>query len=464
MVPPGQPAHPAKEKILKHLGAVLDSPLFARAERQRRFLEYVVRQTLEGRAHELKEYPIGVAVYERPEGYDPREDPIVRVEALRLRARLREYYSSLNEAAAIRIDLPKGSYVPEFVLPDTTTDAPKPVRERGWVPWAAGVAVALVVGAVWWVNRPRPAMNEQASIHYQKARQMHMLMTAESLRDAIEEQRKAVAADPAAAVVHSGMAHILISRFSVEGVSPGREPLAEVQPWIDRSFKLEPGNPDAWAAVIRVNRDLELDFAKAENTCREALRRRSAAIPIELNCAMIDAVRGRREPALATIESIMRAMPTREAVLMTYANALYVSRRYEELLAHCRQVRKQSPSLWEALTLEAAALVALGRAQEAVDLLRAAPDLEASDPLRNALAFALARAGQRKEAEEWLARVESQRARILLALGRREEALAWLEAEWERRSIALWSALTDPAVQELAGDPRFERIRKGMKL
>lgn len=464
MAAPGQVAHLAKETILQHLDAVLTSPLFARAERQRRFLDYVVRQALEGRAHELKEYPIGIAVYERAEGYDPREDPIVRVEALRLRARLREYYSSLNGEAPIRIDLPKGSYVPEFVMAPARTSAPEPVRERAWVPWAAGVAVALVIAAVWWFSRPRPDMSEQASIHYQKARQMHMLMTAESLRDAIDEQRKAVAVDPAAAVVHSGMAHILISYFSIAGAGPGRKPLAEVQPWIDRSFELEPGNPDAWAAVIRVNRDLELDFEKAENTCRQALMRQPAGTPIQLNCAMIDAVRGRHEPALAAIESIIRVMPTREAVLMTYANALYVSKRYTELLAHCRQVRKQSPSLQEALTLEAAALVALGRAQEAVDLLRAAQDLEASDTLRNALAFALARAGQRKEAEEWLARVESQRARVLLALGRREEALAWLEAEWERRSIALWSALTDPALQELAADPRFERIRKGMKL
>jgi tetratricopeptide (TPR) repeat protein len=291
-----------------------------------------------------------------------------------------------------------------------------------------------------------------------------MLMTAESLRDALDEQRKAVAADQNSALVHSGMAHILISYFSIAGAGPGRKPLAEVQPWIDRSFVLEPGNPDAWAAVIRVHRDLELDFDKAENACRQALSHQPAGTPIQLNCAMIDAVRGRHEQALATLESVVRMLPTREAVLMTYANALYVTRRNEELLAHCRQVRKQSPSLLEVLTLEAAALVALGRAQEAVNLLRAAPDLEVSDVLRSALAYALARAGQRKEAEEWLQRVESQRARVLLALGRREEALACLEAEWERRSTALWVTLTDPAVQELAGEPRFERIRKGMKL
>lgn len=464
MAAPSLDAHPAKERILKHLQTVLASPVFVRAERQRRFLEHVVRQTLDGRANELKEYQIGVTVYERPEGYDPREDPIVRVEALRLRARLREYYATLDSGAGVRIELPKGSYVPEFVVAAPQNEAPEPVRGRGWAPWAAGVAVAVVVAAVWWFNRPVAALNEQASIHYQKARQMHMLMTPESLRDAIEEQRQAVSADPKSALVHSGMAHILISHFSVDGPGEGRDPLAEVQPWIDRSFELEPGNADAWAATIRVHRDLELDFEKAGNACRQALRGRPEATPIQLNCATIEAVRGRHDHALASIESIMRKLPTREAVLMTYAQALYLARRYEALLAHCRQVRKQSPGLPEALTLEAAALVALGRADEAVNLLRAAPDLETSGFLRSSLAYALARAGRREEAEQWLARVPAQRARVLLALGRREEALAWLEAEWERRSVALWVALADPAMQELAGEPRFERIRKGMHL
>ena len=65
----------------------------------------------------IKEFDIGIAVYDRRTDYDPRTDPIVRVEAARLRARLREYYE-MTPPERIRIDIPKGRYVPVFILVD----------------------------------------------------------------------------------------------------------------------------------------------------------------------------------------------------------------------------------------------------------------------------------------------------------------------------------------------------------
>jgi L-aspartate-alpha-decarboxylase len=69
---------------------------------------------LEGRSHEINEYSIGVEVYDRPTAFDPRIDSTVRVEAGRLRAKLREYYEAEGRDSAIRIQLPKGSYSPSF--------------------------------------------------------------------------------------------------------------------------------------------------------------------------------------------------------------------------------------------------------------------------------------------------------------------------------------------------------------
>jgi TolB-like protein/tetratricopeptide (TPR) repeat protein len=79
-----------------------------------RFLRFIVERALEGRSAELKEYTIGVEVFDRDASFDPRIDPIVRVEARRLRSKLARYYG--NEAAVdgIVIELPKGSYVPRF--------------------------------------------------------------------------------------------------------------------------------------------------------------------------------------------------------------------------------------------------------------------------------------------------------------------------------------------------------------
>ena len=92
----------------------LSSPLFRKAERQSRFLRFVVDAALQSPKAAIKEFEIGMAVYDRRADYDPRTDPIVRVEAARLRARLREYYDT-TPPDVVRIDIPKGQYVPEFI-------------------------------------------------------------------------------------------------------------------------------------------------------------------------------------------------------------------------------------------------------------------------------------------------------------------------------------------------------------
>jgi TolB-like protein/Flp pilus assembly protein TadD len=79
-----------------------------------RFLRFAVSETLAGRAASLKEYRFGVEVFDRPESFDPGMDPIVRVEARRLRTKLARYYEVEGRADEVIIELPKGGYVPAF--------------------------------------------------------------------------------------------------------------------------------------------------------------------------------------------------------------------------------------------------------------------------------------------------------------------------------------------------------------
>jgi serine/threonine-protein kinase len=79
-----------------------------------RFLRYVIAKAVAGASEGLKEYSIGVEVFDRKPSYDPRIDPIVRVEARRLRAKLADYYQRHASEGDLAIDLPKGSYVPRF--------------------------------------------------------------------------------------------------------------------------------------------------------------------------------------------------------------------------------------------------------------------------------------------------------------------------------------------------------------
>lgn len=100
--------------INRHVNQALSSPLFRNADRQSRFLRFVVDAALQSPEATVKEFDIGMAVYGRRSDYDPRTDPIVRVEAARLRARLREYYE-VTPPEDVRIDIPKGRYVPMFI-------------------------------------------------------------------------------------------------------------------------------------------------------------------------------------------------------------------------------------------------------------------------------------------------------------------------------------------------------------
>jgi adenylate cyclase len=100
--------------VHQHLDQALSSPLFRNAERQSRFLRFVVDAALQSPKATIKEFDIAIAVYNRRADYDPRTDPIVRVEAARLRARLREYYEAMPPDR-MRIAIPKGRYVPEFI-------------------------------------------------------------------------------------------------------------------------------------------------------------------------------------------------------------------------------------------------------------------------------------------------------------------------------------------------------------
>jgi len=96
------------------LEAILSSPLFAPSKRLSRFLRWTVERTLEGGAGDLKEYSIGRDVFDRRESFDPKIDSIVRVEAQRLRKKLRQYYASHGANDAVVIEFPNKGYVPVF--------------------------------------------------------------------------------------------------------------------------------------------------------------------------------------------------------------------------------------------------------------------------------------------------------------------------------------------------------------
>jgi TolB-like protein/Tfp pilus assembly protein PilF len=100
------------EAVERQLERILSSPTFVNARQPSRFLRHVVQTAASGNAGGLKEYSIGVDVFDRDPSFDPRLDSIVRVEATRLRRRLKDYYAAEGRNDPIQIQLPAGGYAP----------------------------------------------------------------------------------------------------------------------------------------------------------------------------------------------------------------------------------------------------------------------------------------------------------------------------------------------------------------
>jgi TolB-like protein len=149
--------------VRQHLERILESRGFSRNERLSGFLRFVVEGHLDGKDHELKESVIAVEVFGRRPDFDSRLDPVVRTEAVRLRARLSGYYMKEGKADALVIEMPKGGYVPRFREVEEESQVTAPIPEvtrarpgaRFWV--ALGLA-CLVIGLAavgWWIQHRR---------------------------------------------------------------------------------------------------------------------------------------------------------------------------------------------------------------------------------------------------------------------------------------------------------------------
>lgn len=148
--------------VREELERIVRSSSFAKAAQLRRLLSWLVQESLEGRTGALREHDLGVAVFERGAGYEPKADAVVRLEARRLRAKLLEYYAGEGAQDPIVIQVPKGRYVPVFqarepAAANAAPAKPHPPGKRWWVWLAAGIAAASLIGGavrlIWFPSR-----------------------------------------------------------------------------------------------------------------------------------------------------------------------------------------------------------------------------------------------------------------------------------------------------------------------
>lgn len=144
-----------RDAIRLQLDRILANPLFKHSKRYPLLFRFVVEMALEGRAGQLKERTLGVEVFGRDPDYDTNLDPVVRIAAGEIRKRIAQYYHEAGHEGELRIDLPCGSYVPEFH--PGVHQKPEPVFTKvtafltspaGRMPAYLGAAALLVLALV----------------------------------------------------------------------------------------------------------------------------------------------------------------------------------------------------------------------------------------------------------------------------------------------------------------------------
>jgi hypothetical protein len=168
----GRPERVPEEAIREELARVLSGHEFRTSKRSQDFLRYAVENTLNGHTDLLKERTIGIEVFGRSTSYEPSDDATVRVKAGDVRKRLGLYYAEQGSHNPVRIDLPAGTYVPEFrwevtapiveslpVLPKPAEPAP---ARKTWL-WLTIAILLIVFSAVsiWMRMRPASAVIDQ---------------------------------------------------------------------------------------------------------------------------------------------------------------------------------------------------------------------------------------------------------------------------------------------------------------
>jgi hypothetical protein len=167
---------PTPNAIRGELEKILASPPFANSNRSRRFLRYAVESSLKDEDEPLKESVIAMEVFDRGSSYDPSIDSTVRVEAGRLRSRLRDYYGDAGRSDPVIIEIPRGAYRAKFLertsadglagaipTPAAAPSPPEPSPRLAMRPLLWGLAAVLAVVAVVGIRRSWNRMTASSS-------------------------------------------------------------------------------------------------------------------------------------------------------------------------------------------------------------------------------------------------------------------------------------------------------------
>ncbi len=485
------------ELVTAQLERILTSPPLESSPSLCRFLRYAVEETLAGRAVSLKEYSLGVSAFDRGDEFDPRMDPIVRVQARNLRVRLGQYYAGPGAGDPILIELPKRTYVPVFrsrveevaetgataaipavpaelaavaetpevrvaevpAAPAEVVATPAAGPERGaWrrTTWAAAIAlVAGIAGMALWQARPHEtrakAAHEPDPVAqdlYIRCRYLMDRQTERALRESIDCFQRAVLRDPQFASAYAGLADAY-NILAQQGYIAPREGMEQARRAAERALDIDPQLAEGHVSLAAIVEAYDWNWEAAERGYRRALELNPWLPAAHLWYGMFLRDQGRLQEALPELRRAAQLEPFSVFTSVNLAHAYVLSGNYDAAMEQARHITDVAPGLVAAEVILAHSYGAHSQAAEAEAALARGLQLSKDDdPHALALlARAYAHQGKREEGLRLLSQLEQlakQRyvspfdlGSVSLALGEEKRAMDLLEEAFRQRSAGM---------------------------
>jgi tetratricopeptide (TPR) repeat protein len=331
--------------VRAELTRILSSSVLALSPRRAELLKFLVEQTLDGHGNSLKESVIAAEIYGNSD-YDSKRQAIVRSEIRRLRLSLLEHYANQNASSPIRIEIPKGSYRPQFVMEEPAVPADATRRWSKWeIPTVAAIGVALL--AVLWTGLSRTQFQRATpdkveTVLVRKGRHFLDLRTATSLQQALACFEQAIREDSTDARAWGGLAEsqaVMVARAQVRPAIYALRATDAAHRAIERDASLS--QPHLALATIKTY--YEWDWRGAENEYLEALRLDPMDADSHRGYAMHLVIRKRFDEARIQAKLAQRLDPVSFAVSEGLAIVDLYSGRLDEVKAEARNLKELYP-------------------------------------------------------------------------------------------------------------------------
>ena len=417
--------------LAEQLNSICSSAGFRRSPRLQRFLRYVVEHAASAPDRPLKETQIAIDVFDRRADFDPLIDPIVRVEAGRLRLRLTEYFAGPGQNDKIFIEIARGGYLPSFR---------RQHQRRGKVD-ASGAAYRLYLkGRYFWDKR-----------------------SAESIAKAAEYYRQALGVDPGFTLGYVGIADCNLILATFEFAAP--EPLiAKARAAAQSAVKQGALLAEAHTTLGCINAFYDHQWYEAEASFQRAIEIDPDYPTAWQWQGMCHCARGRLDEGLIALKTGAERDPLSLMVNTQLACGLYIARRYAEAEETCSLVLEMDSNFWPARYFRGLTYEQEGLLAQAVRDLRQAMGLSGGNclPLA-ALAHVHARAGGRRDALRIVRQLQQEASRFVSPWAL---ALVYVGLEDTERAITLLGeGVTAGSPQTaifLSTEPRLDCLRSDL--